>query len=77
MDCVVLMRKACDMSVVTDLEQGEEHFLSRDEASRFLRISQRTFDGLYASGKIPAVRIGRRVTFSREDLVRFANSCKA
>jgi excisionase family DNA binding protein len=45
--------------------------LSRDQAARFLLISTRNLDYLRESGRLPFVRIGRRIGFIRQDLEQF------
>jgi excisionase family DNA binding protein len=47
---------------------------SRREAATALALGVRTLDQLIHSGKIPAVRVGRRVLISKESLEGFADS---
>jgi excisionase family DNA binding protein len=50
---------------------GQSNMLTRDEASTYLRISVRKLDSLVSVGDLPAIRIGSRVLFAREDLDAF------
>lgn len=49
--------------------------LTRDEAADRLRISTRTLDDLEASGRLQAVRIGRRVLYHPDTLDTYIRSC--
>jgi excisionase family DNA binding protein len=53
---------------------NDVHMLNREEAARFLLISTRNLDYLREAGKLPFVRIGRRVGFLRHDLERFVEA---
>jgi excisionase family DNA binding protein len=52
---------------------GEPILLSKREAARSLSISVRTLDGLIASNRIQACKIGRRVLIARKRLEQFDN----
>ena len=47
---------------------------SRKDAAQALSLGIRTLDQLIATGKIVALRVGRRVLVSRESLESFANT---
>lgn len=65
------------MASVTVARMAEQQrFLTRDEAAAYLRISTRYLDVETAAGRIPAIRLGRRVTYSRDDLEAYAASRK-
>jgi excisionase family DNA binding protein len=53
---------------------NEACLLSREHAARFLLISTRNLDYLREAGKLPFVRIGRRVGFLRQDLEQFVEA---
>jgi len=64
---------------MTTLKKGQDmqdKYLSRVAAGAYLGVCTRYIDRLVASGKLPTVRIGRRVLFDRADLDGFAQSCK-
>jgi excisionase family DNA binding protein len=51
-----------------------DRLLTRDEAADRLRISTRTLDDLEASGRLQAVRIGRRVLYHPDTLDAYIRS---
>ena len=51
--------------------QDSDTLLTREEAAERLRISVRTLDDLEASGRLQAIRIGRRVLYHPETLDAF------
>lgn len=53
-----------------------EALLSRPQSAALLGISLRTFDA-HVRHKVPAVRIGGRVLFAREDLLQWLDTRKA
>jgi excisionase family DNA binding protein len=53
---------------------NDVRMLNREDAARFLLISTRNLDYLREAGKLPFVRIGRRVGFLRHDLERFVEA---
>ncbi len=46
-----------------------KQFLTREEASQFLRVTKVTLDNYIKQGTIPAYGIGRRVLLKQEDLI--------
>lgn len=50
--------------------------MSREEAEGYLGISSPFLWRLTATGRIPAIRIGRRVLYDSTDLDAFLASCK-
>lgn len=56
-------------------EPDEDALLTREEAADRLRISTRTLDDLEASGRLRAVRIGRRVLYHPATLDAYIRSC--
>jgi excisionase family DNA binding protein len=54
---------------------SEDALLTREEAAERLRISTRTLDDLEASGRLQAVRIGRRVLYHSDTLDAYIRSC--
>ena len=58
----------------TSLPQEQFELLSRAEACKFLHISQSMLD---AHLKIPKVRIGRKVLYTKASLIKFINEAKA
>ena len=55
---------------------SDRRYLSRVGAAEYLGLCARYIDRLTASGKLPTVRIGRRVLFDRADLDGFATAHK-
>jgi excisionase family DNA binding protein len=55
------------MSNVTEIKAG----LSRQEAARYLGVSEKTVQRRVMLGELAAVRIGRRVLFLRSELDQF------
>lgn len=49
---------------------------TREEVARILRLSLRTIDKLTKDGKLPSVRLGRTVRFSKDDLLVFIQQRK-
>ena len=60
--------------VGTSLPQEQFELLSRAEACKFLHVSQSMLD---AHLKIPKVRIGRKVLYTKASLIKFINEAKA
>ena len=58
----------------TSLPQEQFELLSRVEACKFLHVSQSMLD---AHLKIPKVRIGRKVLYTKASLIKFINEAKA
>ena len=58
----------------TSLPQEQFELLSRAEACKFLHVSQSILD---AHLKIPKVRIGRKVLYTKASLIKFINEAKA
>ena len=58
----------------TSLPQAQFELLSRAEACKFLHVSQSMLD---AHLKIPKVRIGRKVLYTKASLIKFINEAKA
>ena len=56
-------------------EPDDGKLLTREEAADRLRISTRTLDDLEASGRLQAVRIGRRVLYHPDMLDAYIRSC--
>jgi len=54
---------------------SDDALLTREEAAERLRISTRTLDDLEASGRLQAVRIGRRVLYHPATLDAYVRSC--
>lgn len=46
-----------------------DDLLTRAEAARYLRVSDRTVSRLIRTGKLPAARIGRAVRIRKSDLI--------
>ena len=57
----------------TSLPQEQFELLSRAEACKFLHVSQSMLD---AHLKIPKVRIGRKVLYTKASLIKFINETK-
>ena len=55
------------------LPQDQFELLSRAQACKFLHISQSMLD---AHLKIPKVRIGRKVLYTKASLIKFINETK-
>jgi len=47
----------------------EDHFITRQEASSFLKISLPTLNKCTKDGRIAAYRIGTRVLYKRSDII--------
>ncbi len=47
--------------------------LTRSEAARYLRVSDRTVSRLIRTGELPAARIGRAVRIRQSDLLDMLN----
>ena len=58
----------------TSLPQEQFELLSRAEACKFLHVSQSMLD---VHLKIPKVRIGRKVLYTKASLIKFINEAKA
>ena len=58
----------------TSLPQEQFELLSRAEACKFLHVSQSMLD---AHLKIPKVRIGRKVLYTKASLIKFIIEAKA
>ena len=58
----------------TSLPQEQFELLSRAEACKFLHVSQSMLD---AHLKIPKVRIGKKVLYTKASLIKFINEAKA
>ena len=58
----------------TSLPQEQFELLSRAEACKFLHVSQSMLE---AHLKIPKVRIGRKVLYTKASLIKFINEAKA
>ena len=56
-----------DTAVITN------DLLTRAEAARYLRVSDRTVSRLIRTGKLPAARIGRAVRIRQSDLLDMLN----
>lgn len=56
---------------------GEPLLIGACDAARLLALSPRTLWALTASGAVPAVRIGRSIRYSIDDLRAFVDSRKA
>lgn len=54
-------------------EKTEHHLLTVKEAASMLRLSVSALTALRAEGKLPYVRLGKRVLFKRETLLQFIN----
>lgn len=66
-DVQVVLEKVTKLSASDD----SDVLLTRQEAADRLRVSTRTLDDLEASGRLQAVRIGRRVLYHPETLDAF------
>lgn len=55
------------------LPQDQFELLSRAEACKFLHVSQSMLD---AHLKIPKIRIGRKVLYTKASLIKFINEAK-
>jgi excisionase family DNA binding protein len=49
-------------------QENEQEFISLNELQEILSIGRTTAYGLVSSGELPAVRIGRIIRISRQDL---------
>ena len=58
----------------TSLPQEQFELLSRAEACKFLHVSQSMLD---THLKIPKIRIGRKVLYTKASLIKFINEAKA
>lgn len=54
-------------------EKTEHHLLTVKEAASMLRLSVSALTALRTEGKLPYVRLGKRVLFKRETLLQFIN----
>jgi excisionase family DNA binding protein len=48
---------------------------TKPEGKDYLRLSEPTVNRLIRAGRLPVVRIGRRVLFRQEDLDAFVRAC--
>ena len=55
----------------TTQEHATQRYLDRPAAAKYLGVSTRTLDELLASGRLPVIRIGRRVLLDIRDLDSF------
>jgi excisionase family DNA binding protein len=55
-------------AVIARLRSNPPRVLDYEEASYYLTVSPRNLQSLVEQGKIPRVKIGRRVMFRLEDL---------
>jgi excisionase family DNA binding protein len=55
---------------------NDADLLSREQAAKRLNISTRNLDYLREAGRLPFIRIGRRVVFSPMDLEQFTEAQK-
>ncbi len=52
----------------------EVAYMTKSEAAKHLRVSERTLDRLVAEGKVPSARVSpRRVLFRPEDLDKYVH----
>jgi excisionase family DNA binding protein len=56
-----------------DAADNPADLLTRTEAARYLRVSDRTVSRLIRAGQLPASRIGRAVRIQRSDLLDMLN----
>ena len=56
-----------------DAADNPADLLTRAEAARYLRVSDRTVSRLIRTGKLPAARIGRAVRIRQSDLLDMLN----
>jgi excisionase family DNA binding protein len=56
-----------------DAADTTDDLLTRSEAARYLRVSDRTVSRLIGTGKLPAARIGRAVRIRHSDLLDMLN----
>ncbi len=64
-----------EVSSLSGSKAESDALLTREEAADRLRISTRTLDDLEASGRLQAVRIGRRVLYHPDTLDAYIRSC--
>jgi excisionase family DNA binding protein len=57
------------LATTHDAEVATDDLLTRAEAARYLRVSDRTVSRLIRTGKLPALRIGRAVRVRHADLL--------
>lgn len=60
--------------LVADAGLPDDPILKTPEAARVAKVSVRHLQSLIASGRLPVVRLGRRVLIRRETLLRFLAS---
>jgi excisionase family DNA binding protein len=62
---------------MVNTQSPDSVYLTRQEASTYLRLSLRGFDELLSRGAIPTHRLGRRLLFSRSALDRYVQEHRA
>lgn len=55
----------------------ETGYYTKEAATAYTSLSQRTLEYAVAEGKLRAYRVGKRVLFAREDLDRFIRQKRA
>lgn len=65
------------MSTLTALPTSANHCMCADELARFLGVNRKTVYEYAARNVIPHRRLGRRIVFSREQVVAWLGACKA
>jgi excisionase family DNA binding protein len=61
--------------VATDVAHLETECLCADDLARFLGVNRKTVYEYAARGVIPHRRLGRRIVFSRSQVVAWLGSC--
>ena len=71
----VLLETLAVLGYDVSCQQAEQLLAyNEQEAARLLSISPRTLFSLRKEGKVRAVKVGNRVVYSRDELLRFLNS---
>ncbi|HTR54993.1 MAG TPA: helix-turn-helix domain-containing protein [Kofleriaceae bacterium] len=64
-------------NVATSSEADERECLKADELAKFLGVNKKTVYAYAQRGLIPHRRLGRRIVFSRSQVVAWLGACKA
>lgn len=63
------IRKVLAENPVSTNDQASQDFLSIEEASKFLNLAKATVYTLTSAGKIPVIKKGKRLYFTKQELM--------
>jgi excisionase family DNA binding protein len=69
--------KMIDRAKADVVTEEPPQLLTTREIAKRLAVGKRTVERLAASGRLPAVRIGRLIRFKPADLAAFIDGCQA